>query len=125
MYLIRMPTQGVSLLACARIPHLERPVFRGRYDKVSRLADRTSIHPKRMPTQGVLFLARLGIPDLERLVTRCRYDKVFCWADRTTPHPICMPTQFANQCRIWQVRQQVPVCQIWSRNIPLECLAQF
>ena len=49
---------------------------------------------------------------------------VSCWTDRTPIHLIRMPTQRANQCRVWQVWQQVPACQVWSRNVLLECLAQ-
>src|SRR5437667_11351256 len=38
-----------------------------------------------------------------------------------------MPAQRADQCwvwQIWQIWQQVPACQVWSRNVLLEGLAQ-
>src|SRR5438093_154844 len=78
----------------------------------------------RMPTPGAALLSRTGIPHFERLITRARHDDVSCRADRTSPHIACMPAQRANQCRVWQVWQRVPACQVWSRNVLLEGLAQ-
>src|SRR5437660_1352870 len=68
--------------------------------------------------------ARSYPPHLERFVTRSRHDIVSCRANRTPSHRTRMSTQRANQCRVWQVLQQVPACQVWARNVRLECLAQ-
>ncbi len=35
-----------------------------------------------------------------------------------------MSAQRTNQCRVWQIWQRVPACQVWSRNVLLEGLAQ-
>src|SRR5260370_1223779 len=77
-----------------------------------------------MPAQRVPLLSSARIPHLERVVMRGRYDGVSRWADRTPIHPIRVPAQRANQCRVWQVWQRVPACQVWARNVLLECLAQ-
>src|SRR5579864_4958096 len=82
------------------------------------------MHLIHMPTQCVPFLPRAGIPYLERGVIRSRHDEVSRWAKGAPTHITAMPTQCANQGRVWQVWQLVPACQVWSGNVPLECLAQ-
>src|SRR6266480_6764544 len=77
-----------------------------------------------MPTQCALFLTGARIPHLERPVPRGRHDKASRRTERTPPHITRMPAQRADQCWVWQVWQQVPAGQVWSRNVLLECLAK-
>jgi hypothetical protein len=111
-----------QLLRRASIPYLERLVIRGGHNDVSRWTDRTPANRTRVPVQGAPLLPRTRIPQLERLIRRGRHDGVSRWIKRTSPRITFMPTQRSNQCRVWQ---QVPACQVWARNVLLECLIQF
>src|SRR5207302_989276 len=119
-----MSTQCAAFFSRVCIPHLEGVVIRSRHDGVSCWADRTFIHITCMTTQCTKFLSCKCIPHLEGVVIRGRHDGVSCWTDRTPIHHTHMPTQCANQCRVWQVWQQVPTCQVGALNFLLECLAQ-
>ena len=74
--------------------------------------------------QGIKTNSRTRIPHLECLIPGGRYDIVSQWADRIPTHSTRMPTQRTNQCRVWQVLEQVPAYQVRWRNTLLEHLAQ-